>query len=190
MAAEMTHASTIARYLPIDGYPGYILGDDGTVWSLWWKPGYGGGHVITETPRLRKYKWPVPGAKIKRYPQVALAKEGKNYWHSVHTLVLETFVGPKPSPEMQSRHLDGDRFNFDASNLVWGTTTENQADKERHGTCQRGSKHGRAKLDEAKVLALRARRAAGERFRDLAEAFGISESIAQKICWRQLWRHV
>jgi hypothetical protein len=51
----------------------------------------------------------------------------------VHALILETFVGPKPSNK-ECRHLDGDNTNNALSNLCWGTPQENHADAVRHGT--------------------------------------------------------
>lgn len=52
----------------------------------------------------------------------------------VHSLVCETFHGPKPSPAHQSRHLNGDRLDARAANLAWGTRSENTKDSVLHGT--------------------------------------------------------
>lgn len=51
----------------------------------------------------------------------------------VHRLVLEAFVGPCP-PGMECRHLNGDSGDNHLRNLQWGTPSENQFDKVRHGT--------------------------------------------------------
>ena len=52
----------------------------------------------------------------------------------VHTLVLTAFVGPRPSPEIEVRHLNGVRSDNRLSNLAWGTASENAYDRVRHGT--------------------------------------------------------
>lgn len=52
---------------------------------------------------------------------------------TVHSLVLSAFESPRPSG-MEGRHLDGNRLNNDASNLRWGTHSENVRDSVNHGT--------------------------------------------------------
>lgn len=62
-----------------------------------------------------------------------------------HHLVLEAFGFPRPDG-YQVRHLDGDRTNNRISNLRWGTSSENNYDRVRHGVhaqarqthCKRG----------------------------------------------------
>jgi hypothetical protein len=51
----------------------------------------------------------------------------------VHRLVVLAFIGPRPEG-MQIRHLDGNGLNNTPGNLVYGTASENQLDKIRHGT--------------------------------------------------------
>lgn len=43
----------------------------------------------------------------------------------VHKLVVETFVGPAPAPDMVVHHIDGDPQNNVLTNLVWATQAEN-----------------------------------------------------------------
>lgn len=50
----------------------------------------------------------------------------------VHTLVLTTFVEPRPDGA-DARHLDGNPLNNRLDNLAWGTRIENVADMARHG---------------------------------------------------------
>jgi hypothetical protein len=52
----------------------------------------------------------------------------------VHQLVLEAFVGARPTPKHESRHLDGDSSNNRPGNLEWSTHAENNRDRVRHGT--------------------------------------------------------
>lgn len=69
------------------------------------------------------------------YRSVGLYAEegGKSQTHLVHRLVCRAFHGPPPSNEHTDvRHLDGDKANNCASNLAWGTRSENMRDVVRH----------------------------------------------------------
>lgn len=46
----------------------------------------------------------------------------------VHRLVLTAWVGPRPL-DREACHIDGDRQNNHATNLMWGTRAENTAHK-------------------------------------------------------------
>lgn len=70
-----------------------------------------------------------------RYPHVALAPGAVE--KTIHTLVLEAFVGPCPTG-MQALHWDDDKCNNLLGNLRWGTASENQADAQRNGVPRRG----------------------------------------------------
>jgi hypothetical protein len=59
--------------------------------------------------------------------------------HEVHRLIALTFLGPRPSGQ-EVRHLDGDALNAAASNLAYGTRSENNLDKRSHGTDHNASK--------------------------------------------------
>ena len=58
---------------------------------------------------------------------------------------------------MECRHLDGDRTNCAATNLVWGTSSRNQIDKVIHGThhYSRREECGRGHLLEGDNLSIR-----------------------------------
>lgn len=52
---------------------------------------------------------------------------------AVHRLVATAFHGPQPVGKPIIRHLDGNPDNNSESNLQWGTHSENEEDKLRHG---------------------------------------------------------
>ena len=51
----------------------------------------------------------------------------------VHHLVLEEFDGPRPTPDHKGLHRDDDPYNNHASNLYWGTMSDNALDRVRNG---------------------------------------------------------
>ena len=122
------------------------------------------------------------------YPTVNLSDGvGKRRWY-VHRLVLEAFVGPRPEG-MACRHLDGDRANNRVENLAWGTYSENERDKLRHGTWLMGEAIN-ARLTEAEVLEIRRLAGEGARFVDLAPVFGVTRQNVAAIVRRRSWRHL
>lgn len=75
--------------------------------------------------------------------------------------------------------------------LFLGTPAENQADMARKGRAvgmrQGGEHHPMAKLTTAQVNEIRARRAAGEKLKDIARSFGVSESNVSVVANRRSW---
>ena len=82
------------------------------------------------------------------YCRVSLHNNDKGRRKKVHILVLETFVGKKPT-SMECRHLDGNPTNNHIENLVWDTHAMNCKDTIKHGRSTRGSKQHMAKFEEA-----------------------------------------
>jgi hypothetical protein len=111
------------EWRPVVGFPDYMVSDQGRVLSY-----------RRKTPRLMALS---PG-KV-GYPLVKLfagpanrSADVKAIW--VHQLVAAAFHGPRPEGMEEIRHLDGDKLNNRANNLCYGTRSENQRDRLRHGT--------------------------------------------------------
>ena len=94
---------------------------------------------VRSLPRvvIRSNGWPftVKGKALKPHWngghwQVQISPHG---WRYVHQLVLETFVGPKPSGNHRGLHCDDDPHNNHVSNLYWGTMQDNALDRVRNG---------------------------------------------------------
>jgi hypothetical protein len=128
------------------------------------------------------------------YPSVALSLGvGATYRQvSVHQLVLETFVGPPPSPEYECAHGDGNKMNNHISNLRWATHKENALDATIHGSWKplRGEDHPSAKLSEADVIVIKKELAKGTAARSIAINFGVSKDTIVDIRVGRKWRHV
>ena len=90
---------------------------------------------------------------------------------TVHRLVLEAFVGPRPKG-MECRHLDGDSANNRLGNLVWGTKIENETDKVRHGTAHR------IPLTEGEITLIRL---SLRKQQELADQYGVTQSLISRI---------
>jgi hypothetical protein len=177
----------LPRLAKINGFPGYLVGEDGTVWSCKTR---GPSPQLTAEPRqLRTFR------KKSRYAyvRVTLRVPGtpRNAHLDVHRLVLEAFIGPCPAG-MECRHLDGDLANNRLENLCWGTPVENAADITRHGRRYRptGSLNNRARLTEADVCFIRKLWAEGQSFRTLARRFGVKPYTISRAARGESWTHV
>lgn len=102
-------------------------------------PDYGGEFEISLEGVVRKIylhrppKVLVPHVDKNGYVVVSLCSKGTVKKKKIHRLLLSTFVRQPEDGEV-ARHLDGNPGNNRLSNLAWGTQTENEADKRKHGT--------------------------------------------------------
>jgi len=122
---------------------------------------------------------------------------GKRFF--IHQLVLLTFKGPCP-PGMESRHLNGDGTNDRLDNLAYGTPTQNNHDRIKHGTIIRGEKVNTNRLTRQQVLYIRKNCvpcAVGfpnkntDRSRSIstfAKRFNVSVSTIEAIVNRRTWK--
>ena len=107
----------------------------------------------------------------------------------VAVLVLMAFVGPRQSGYV-SRHLDDDKSNSHLSNLAWGTQADNVHDMWKNGKGCFGSAHGRSKITEDDVLAIRAAFDAGESSCEISGRYPVAPRMIRRICARSHWKHV
>ena len=116
-----------------------------------------------------------------------------NFWRNrkltlatVHSLVAEAFLGPRPLGA-QVRHLDGNRGNNHISNLAYGSAKENAADRELHGNTMRGQRNGNSVISDADVDFIRLLYARGCASQDaLAALFKTSQAQIHNIVhWKQ-----
>jgi hypothetical protein len=113
----------------------------------------------------------------------------------VHRLVLEAWVGPCPDGCV-TNHKNGIKTDNRLENLEYCTQSENMAHAYGYGLSpkppiRKGSECLLAKLDEQKVLALRAEddRKPGY-LKRLAKKYKITPSAASKILLRRTWTHI
>lgn len=126
-----------------------------------------------------------------KYPMIQVISGAGRRTKAVHTLVCAAFHGTKPTPTHEVRHMDGTRNNSKPENLRWGTQSENEADKRRHGTAAIGSRHGIARLNEEAVRILRIAIPQGLwNPTDAAKVFGVGPSVIRAAVSGKNWNHV
>ena len=104
-----------------------------------------------------------------------------------HVLVCLAWHGLPPIDKPFALHRDGDAANFTQGNLYWGDHKDNALDADKHGTLARGEKHGRAKLTEDQVLAIRVSNAPHTH---LAAKYGVNERTILSVRKHLTWTHL
>ena len=104
----------------------------------------------------------------------------------VHTLMLESFRGPRPK-NYEASHMNGIKTDNRISNLRWMTKIQNQQLKVKHGTHLRGSRHPNSKLTEHQMIEIKKRNLAGESYRKLAKEFGCTHRNIAHIKFCRPW---
>jgi len=140
--------------------PGYrhMAMEDGTIFGVRGKP------LVPIWNKATRYWW------------VGLRPDGTTCVKDtvpIHVAICRTFHGERPNG-LQVRHIDDNRDNNAASNLMWGTALENQEDAKRNGKTPLGSDRPNAKL--TKEIVLLARERYGESASHLAYEFGVNRA--------------
>lgn len=171
------------RWEAVVGYEGsYEVSDQGNVRS------------IDRTHYFRGVKRYARGVPLKPlshpsgYRRVTLWKNGVYQSAFIHTLVLEAFVGPRPSGH-EAAHGNGVKKDNRLENLRWATPSENQADRETHGTGRWGKPHVIGHLDAETVRRLRQHYLlAPVSITELAAHFGLPRTTVADVVKRRTWR--
>lgn len=171
---------------PIEGFPGYCVGSDGTVWSR---------RRCGKTPARFGSTWHRLKAKFLRgrYLQLTLrAKPGGNPSnHYVHRLVLNAFIGPRPEG-MEACHGAGGSTDNRLCNLRWDTPQSNTRDKRDHGTMPLGEAHYAASLTTEDVIEMRWLKSVCPtlHFASIGWLYGVSPAVASRAIQGKRWSHV
>lgn len=167
------------EYKDIPGYPGYRVGDDGSVWSQRRTRRTGEWRQLKpwaskSTGRLIVSLWPERGHRLKKW--------------QVHRIVLLAFVGPCPTGK-EVCHEDGDHTDNRLANLRYDTHVANESDKVRHGRKLLGDRHPVAKLNIEMVRAIRLLLPVHTLIA-LADRFGVSKKTIWNVKTGRAWRWV
>lgn len=167
---------TPVEYRIVPGYSNYRVGSDGTVWSRF------NNRYVSDQWRELKCSIGKRGYKFVKITSDA----GRRRDRTVHSLVLEAFVGPAP-PKQEGRHLDDDKLNNCLGNLEWGTRKQNAADLQRNGRSQHGNNHSARVMDEGMVCEMRRLARSGVPVGQIAKQFGLKLYAVQAAVRGRSW---
>jgi hypothetical protein len=179
----------LVEYRDVPGFPGYRVGDDGTVWSCWEKRTRPGRRGLFSVATDRWH--PHSGYIDHRGYRITTIRHADGERRTVKfcRLVLLAFCG-EPPPGHECCHENGDHADDRLENLRWGTHASNMADMRRHGRQVCGERCGNAKLTNESVLAIRALRQAGWTVTALARIFHTGHPQIVNVCNRKTWTHI
>lgn len=154
-------------------FPKYLIDTYGNIWAK----------------KKHYYTKKQPSLSTGGYLEVSLQREGKQYTRKVHSLVLRTFIGPRPE-DLQGCHNNGNKLDNRLDNLRWDTASANQLDRIKHGTDNKGVKNANAKLTKTKVLNIRKLLADGLSQRYIARKYGVKQAAIWSIHNHKTWTHI
>ena len=156
---------------PIKNYINYSIYNDGRVWSR-----NRGGHFLKQTKDSHGY------------PKVGLSQDGKQTTRLVAHLVAEAFIGLRPNGCCVC-HCDGNPTNSRLDNLRYDTLAENQKDRNKHNTNNKGERNGRRKITDSDVRAIRIFLTSNEiTQKEIGARFGIARSTISQIKSGLIWK--
>lgn len=138
----------------------------------------------------RKERMMNPHKDSHGYYVVGLTVNGKTSYRKVHQLLLEAFVGPRPSSEHVGRHLNDNPADNSLLNLAWGTHQENKDDSVRNDSHSRGERNRHAVLNETQVREVKVLKGLGKSDKELAAIFGVTRGTINKISTGRTWKNV
>lgn len=177
------------RWLPVVGFEGYYdVSDAGRVRSLRylghsWDRERNPPLILSPTPNIKSgHMW------------VILSNGKERRKRTVHTLVLDAFVGPSP-PGKEGCHGDGVPSNNRLENLRWDTRSANTLDAYRHGKRDhtaylRGENHPNSRFTVDDIRCIRAEPNCHKVSVMLGRAFGVEPSVIRLIRAGRTWKHV
>ena len=174
------------KWGPVPDFIGYEVSTLGNVRSYRSSNGKGGFRVAPRPLKLMD-------SPKKEYLRVGLVDGlGKVKHIPVHTLVLLTFVGPRPTKDHDCCHRDGNARNNVVGNLRWDTKQANANDRVNHGTQVRGEAANLSVLTETQVREIKAafptwKKGMGRFF---ARKFGVGDSAISAIKLGLTWSHI
>ncbi len=171
------------KFHPVPSLSGYYVTSNGNIYSFWQRGRHAGQYQVSEPRQLKIWK------DQDGYPCVTVRKCGVPTRRTVHSMILEALVGPRPIGCV-ARHLDDDKTNNHVDNLAWGTPKQNSEDMIKNGHSLRGEKARRSKLTESDIKQIRVLYANHIPRKDIAVKYGISPTHVWLIGTYQSWKHI
>jgi predicted XRE-type DNA-binding protein len=168
----------------IKGYPGYQVSCLGRIQSI--------DRIVPDTrtgSRFLKNRI-LKADKYGPYDLTTLAKNKKSHKFTTHSLVINHFGPPKPSPKHECNHIDGIKSNNGTTNLEWMTPQENTQHSFDLGlnNGRKGEKNNNSKVTVKQVKKIRKLYSTGKFYQKvLGELFGISQTSINSIVKLKTW---
>lgn len=158
----------------IPGFPDYAVTTDGDIFSF---------------KRKTPFRLKARVSSSTGYPGVSLCRHGEIRSITVHSAVASAFIGQRPEGHVV-RHLDGNPQNCKLSNLAYGTYSQNEDDKERHGRRPRGESIHNSKLTPQEVIEIRGLFASGATYLELLSLWPIHPTSMHRVIHGFTWKHL
>jgi len=168
------------EWLEVIGYEGrYRVSNLGRVFKLWNR----GGGIMLGTQDVSRYV---------RYHLTDANGNGKIRFG--HRIVAEAFL-PKRIGANHVNHKDFNPFNNRVENLEWATPSENvnysaSAGRMHGPTLCRGEDNANSKLTNSQVLIIKRKLMLGERIRQVAKQFNVTDGAIAHIKHNRQWKLV
>lgn len=166
-----------------------------------WKdvPDYEGYYQVSNLGRVKsldRYYYDKNGVKYRKtgkflairqnpkgYSIVFLYKNDDRQCKTLHSIVMRTFVGDRPSSKTQINHIDCNKQNNCVSNLEYCTGKENvrHAVKNNRFRSSKGSANNLAKLHDDDVLIILERLMKNESTFSIGESYGVKRGAIRDI---------
>lgn len=175
MACEFSGVVTDDAREIVD-FQGYRVTRDGRIQSQWRR----GTTVFSKEWRDLSFS-----KDSKGYPGLTICNRTRRWKVRIHRLIAAAFV-PNPDNLPCVRHLDGSRDHNAASNLAWGTYTDNENDKKAHGTWEIG-RESAGKLTKEQRGAAARWAADGLSQKEIAKRLNVSRPTVTRLLNKTTW---
>jgi hypothetical protein len=173
-APDQLLANPEPSWRPIPSLDGiYEASDAGTIRRAVGGPGTRAGRLLSRRRMPSGYLTCSPWVGNRGHPRL------------VHRLVAEAFLGPCPEGQ-EVNHRNGFKVDNRPVNLEYVTRSANLLHRASGGV-GRGVDNASARLTEQTVHAIRRRHAAGEGYKRLAAAYGVTWGTVRAVVKRRTW---
>lgn len=164
-----------------------------------WKDikGYEGYYKISNLGRVKSLRRKKDNGIMKKYldtqgyPKVSLTINYKLKSYLIHRIVAFAFV-LKHKNDTEVNHINGIKHDNMASNLEWCTAKENSIHAVNTGLriSLKGESHSKSKLDNQKVLEIRALSKSDFSITKLAKIYKVNSGTIHDVINYRTWKHI
>lgn len=170
--------SSDEQFRIVPGYPGYCVGNYGTVLSC---------RRRGPNPSFLS-SWFVMKPSIYKEDYLKITLLGDTWY--LHRLVAFVWIGPCPENMEVCHFPDPNKFNNRLDNLKYETCKSNMSHKVIHQTSANGSKNGNSVLTELEVIEIKDKLQKSVSRKQIAKEFNVSVSTIDDISLNRTWAHI